>query len=298
MYEHKNEHTIVKMCEVLGVSTSGYYAWERRQSQEETERQKQRRYLDERILFHFHDNLGTYGSPRIHRKLVAKDGMTVSLKTVSNRMRDLGLYATPPIKYTQTTDSDHQQRVFKNELDREFKPEKPNRVWATDITYIHTGEGFLYLNPVLDLFSRRVISYAINDCMDVKLPLKALKEALELRHPSEGWIHHSDRGSQYCSKKYIEALEGAKASISMSRKATPYDNACVESFFASLKKEYLYKFVFKTKAEAIGAIQFYIHFYNHKRMHSTLGYATPIEYEKAYKEAQYQDAKEDTLSYA
>ncbi|MCK6207293.1 IS3 family transposase, partial [Bacillus infantis] len=233
-----------------------------------------------------------------HRKLVTKDGMTVSLKTVSNRMRDLDLYATPPIKYTQTTDSDHQQRVFKNELDREFKPEKPNRVWATDITYIHTGEGFLYLNPVLDLFSRRVISYAINDCMDVKLPLKALKEALELRHPSKGWIHHSDRGSQYCSKKYIEALEGAEASISMSRKATPYDNACVESFFASLKKEYLYKFVFKTKAEAIGAIQFYIHFYNHKRMHSTLGYATPIEYEKAYKEAQYQDAKEDTLSYA
>ncbi|WP_419884087.1 IS3 family transposase [Peribacillus sp. B-H-3] len=293
IYQNKNDHTVVKMCEVLNVSTSGYYAWELRLDKEETERQRWRRHLDEQIRYHFHDNLGTYGSPRIYQKLIEVDDIQVSLKTVTNRMREMGLYATPPTRYIQTTDSDHQQLVFKNELNRKFKPNEPNRVWATDITYIHTGEGFLYLNPVLDLFSRRVISYRMGDRMDAELPLKALKEALEIRQPAEGWIHHSDQGSVYCSKKYTEALKGAKATISMSRKATPYDNACVESFFASLKKEYLYKFVFKTKAEAMGAIQFYIQFYNRKRIHSTLEYTTPIEYEKAYKEAQRLNATEE-----
>ncbi|MEH6905152.1 IS3 family transposase [Neobacillus drentensis] len=163
---------------------------------------------------------------------------------------------------------------------------------------IHTGEEFIYLNPVIDLFSRKVISHAIDDQMDHTLPLSALKEAIILRKPNEGWIHHSDRGTQYCSKNYIEALKEAKAVISMSRKATPYDNACVESFFASLKKEYLYKFVFHTKAEAIAAVEFYIQFYNRKRTHSTLGYATPNDYEMAYKKAQRKDAGNSQVSSA
>ena len=175
-------------------------------------------------------------------------------------MRVLGLFATKPKKYINTTDSNHQKPVYPNELNRKFKPEVPNRVWVTDITYIHTGEGFIYLNPVIDLFSRKVISHAIDDQMDHTLPLRALKEAIVLRKPNKGWIHHSDRGTQYCSKNYIEALKEAKAVISMSRKATPYDNACVESFFTSLKKEYLYKFVFHTKAEAIASVEFYIQF--------------------------------------
>lgn len=279
------------MCKVLGVSTSGYYAWEKRQNgQNISEREKQNRQLDEQIKFHFYDNLMSYGSPRIHKKLVTTDNLIVSQKKVANRMRAMGLFATKPKRYINTTDSNHEKPVFPNVLDRQFQPEAPNRVWVTDITYIHTGEGFIYLNPVLDLFSRRVISYAIDDCMDKTLPLRALKEAIALRNPSKEWIHHSDRGSQYCSNKYIEELKAAKATISMSRKATPYDNACVESFFASLKKEYLYKFVFHTKAEAINAVKFYIQFYNRKRMHSTLGYATPIEYEMAYKEAQQKNA--------
>jgi transposase InsO family protein len=151
---------------------------------------------------------------------------------------------------------------------------------------------------VIDLFSRRVISYAIDDQMNHTLPLRALQNAIALRNPAEGWIHHSDRGTQYCSKNYIEALKEAKAVISMSRKATPYDNACVESFFASLKKEYLYKFVFRTKDEAIAAVEFYIQFYNRKRTHSTLGYATPIEYELAYKQAQQKDASKMDVSSA
>jgi putative transposase len=278
------------MCKVLGVSTSGYYAWEKRQNQDETERDKWNRQLDERIKFHFYDNLTAFGSPRIHEKLVIHDNIKVSQKTVANRMRALGLFATKPRKYTNTTNSNHEKPVYPNELNRQFKPEAPNLVWVTDITYIHTGEGFIYLNPVLDLFSRRVISHAIDDCMDKSLPLRALREAIALRNPTEGWIHHSDRGSQYCSNDYIKELEEAKAKISMSKKATPFDNACAESFFASLKKEYLYKFAFATKAEAIAAVEFYIQFYNRKRIHSTLGYATPIEFELAYEEAQRKNA--------
>jgi putative transposase len=286
------------MCKVLGVSTSGYYVWEKRQGRDETEKEKWNLLLDERIKFHFYDNLSSFGSPRIHERLVNRDNMIASQKTVANRMRDLGLFATKPKKYINTTDSDHEKPVYPNVLNRNFKPKAPNRVWVTDITYIHTREGFIYLNPVLDLFSRRVISYAIDDCMDKTLPLRALKEAVALRNPAKGWIHHSDRGSQYCSNKYIEELMAAKATISMSRKATPYDNACVESFFASLKKEYLYKFVFHTKAEAITAVEFYIHFYNRKRTHSTLGYATPMEYELAYELAQNKDASENQVSSA
>ncbi|MCR2823901.1 IS3 family transposase [Lederbergia panacisoli] len=298
MEQHQREHTITKMCEVLGVSKSGYYAYTARQSRGETEKEKWNRLLDERILFHFSDNLGTYGSPRIHRLLVYKDKIVVSQKKVANRMRELGLFATPQKKWIHTTDSNHHLRVFDNELNREFQPDAPNRAWATDITYIHTGEGFMYLNPVIDLFSKRVISYEMDDRMGHTLPLRALEKALALRNPQKGWIHHSDRGSQYCSKKYIEALEDAKATISMSRKATPYDNACVESFFASLKKEYLYKWVFKTKAEAMAAVHFYIEFYNRKRIHSTLGYATPNDYELAYELTQKEYANQNQFTSA
>lgn len=287
----------MKMCKVLDVSTAGYYRWRKRQEDDKTERDRFNQLLDDRILFHFHDNLGTYGSPRIHQLLIRED-LKVSEKKVANRMRELGLFAMPPKKYIHTTDSHHNKKVYRNELDRKFRPEAPNKAWATDITYIHTGEGFLYLNPVIDLFSRRVISYAIDDCMDQSLPLRALRRAIAERNPSEGWIHHSDRGSQYCSVRYIEELVETKATISMSRKGTPYDNACVESFFASLKKEYIYKLVFKTKAEAIAAIDFYINFYNRKRIHSTLGYASPIEYEKAYEKAQRRVACEDHITSA
>lgn len=278
------------MCKVLGVSPAGYYAYIKRLERPETEREKLNRKLDERIRYYFYDNLGVYGSIRIHRKLRNEDKIIVSPKKVANRMSAMGLFATPPKKYVQTTDSDHDKLVFKNELNREFEPEAPNKVWVTDITYVHTGEGFLYFNPIIDLYGRKVISYSIDDKMDKTLPLRALEKAIALRNPEEGWIHHSDRGSQYCSNDYVKTLREAGSTISMSRKATPYDNACVESFFASLKKEYLYKWVFRTKAEAIMAIQFYVEFYNRKRIHSTLGYVTPDEYEKAYKKAQSQDA--------
>lgn len=270
------------MCQVLGVSPSGYYAYVSRLEREETEREAWNRQLDERIRFHYYDNHGCYGSPRIFRKLRNIDGIKVSEKKVTNRMRELALYAIERKPYVSTTNSAHARPAFPNRLDRKFQPEAPNQVWATDITYIHTGEGFLYLNPVMDLYSRRIISYRVDDHMEHRLCLHALEEAVALREPKAGWIHHSDQGSQYCSRAYIETLEAANATISMSRKGTPYDNACVESFFASLKKEYLYKYVFPTKKEALLAIQFYIRFYNEKRMHSSLGYLSPMEQEQAY----------------
>ncbi|GAB3070278.1 hypothetical protein GCM10027286_37460 [Virgibacillus ainsalahensis] len=276
------EHTVTKMCEVLGVSTSGYYEYVKRLERAETEREAFNRYLDERILFHYHDNHGFYGSPRIHKKLRDRDNIDVSKKKVTNRMRKLDLYATPPKKFVHTTDSGHKQPTFSNHLNREFEPEAPNQVWATDITYVHTGEGFLYLNPVMDLYARRIISYRVDDHMGQQLSLDALKEAIALRQPEEGLIHHSDRGSQYCANAYLNTLEESVAKVSMSRKGNPYDNACVESFFASLKKEFLYKHVFPTKAEAMLAIQFYIKFYNEKRMHSSIDYLSPMEREKIY----------------
>ncbi|UOR10905.1 IS3 family transposase [Halobacillus amylolyticus] len=298
IHEHRHEHTISRMCQVLGVSKSGYYDYLNRLDREETKREAWNRYIDERILFHYHDNYGCYGSPRIHFMLREVDQVEVSQKKVTNRMRELDLYATPPKKFINTTDSDHDETIHSNHLNRDFLPEAPDQVWATDITYIHTGEGFLYLNPVIDLASRRIISYQLDDHMDHTLCLKALEKALAIRNPKSGWIHHSDRGSQYCSKAYLDTLKEAGATISMSRKGNPYDNACAESFFASLKKEYLYKHVYETKAEAKLAIQFYINFYNQKRLHSTLDYLTPLEKEKSYKMNHDKKLKKNQMSSA
>jgi len=286
------------MCKAMGVSRSGYYAYVCRLNREETEREIFNRELDEKIIHHFHDNHGYYGSPKIWRKIRYGDKLKVSQKKVTQRMAELNLYAVPKKKYVATTDSDHDMPVYENHLDRQFTPDAPNKVWVTDITYIHTGEGFVYLNPVMDLYSRKIISYRIDDNMAASLSLNALDEALELRQPEEGLIHHSDRGSQYTSNAYIQRLEEAEAIISMSRKGNPYDNACAESFFASLKKEHLYKCVFPTKEDAYAAVAFYIRFYNKKRMHASLDYATPLEVEQAYEKAHYEGAKMSTKTSA
>ena len=279
IHEHGKDHTVRKMCDVLGVSPSGYYKYVERLEREETKREAFNRYLDERITFHYHDHYGCYGSPRIHYILQEEDGVEVSAKKVANRMKELGLYAAAPKAFIHTTDSNHENRIYSNHLNREFSPTEPNQVWATDITYVPTGEGFVYLNPILDLFSRRVISYQVEDHMDQSLCLKALEKALAMRKPKGEWIHQSDRGSQYSSRAYIDKLKEAGAKISMSRKGNPYDNACVESFFGSFKKEFMYKTVYKTKEEAKRAIECYITFYNQKRIHSTLDYLTPLQKE-------------------
>lgn len=285
--EHQNDHTVSKMCKVLGVSRSGYYAYlERKNSGKITKREEFNQELDQLILEYYTASLGAYGSPKIHHLIVKNDKKVVSQKKVGNRMRALGLVSQAVKLYMNTTDSKHQYNVYENVLNREFNVKKPNSVWATDITYVHTAEGFVYVNPVIDLFNRKVISYCIDDTLHRSLSIRAIEHAIKIRQPEEGWIHHSDRGSQYASNDYIKVLKEAKAEISMSRKGNPYDNACVESFFASMKKEYLNHFAFQTKAEAIGAIEFYIEFYNRRRIHSTLDYVTPDEYEQAYYKAQ------------
>src|SRR5699024_8829913 len=194
----------------------------------------------------------------------------------------------PRKEFICTTDSNHGGNIYPNALNQEFEVGASNEVWATDITYIHTGEGFLFLNPIMDLYSRRIISFRIDDHMRQELSINTLKEAIALRQPKKGWIHHSDRGAQYCASKYVDILKESGATISMSRKAMPYDNACMESFFASLKKEFVYKQVFRTKEEAILGIRFYIKFYNEKRMHSSLDYLSPLEMELSYQTSQQQ----------
>ncbi|PKH11050.1 IS3 family transposase, partial [Planomicrobium sp. MB-3u-38] len=198
-------------------------------------------------------------------------------------MKELELCALPVKQFVTTTDSNHSQFVYPNLLERQFNVDQPNKVWVADITYIWTMEGWLYLASVMDLFSRKIVGWSLDVTMKAELPLGALQEALLLRNPSGEPIHHSDRGSQYCSEKYTECLNTGKFKISMSRKGDPYDNACIESFHATIKKELIYRRRFRTREDARKAIGHYIDdFYNLRRRHSTLGYLSPESYEKKY----------------
>ncbi|MGP6140227.1 IS3 family transposase [Jeotgalibaca sp. A127] len=281
MAARQDEFSVVGMCEALGVSSSGYYDWFRRQQEGPTERQAHREKLKERITHFFHTRLGMYGAPpRIWRDLL-EDGCEVTERMVSRLMAELGLRACPPAKYLATTDSDHSSPVYPNLLRQDFETDQPNKVWVSDMTYIWTGEGWLYLSAVMDLFGRKLVGWGTTDHLRTEGPLAALEMAILFRQPGEGLIHHSDRDSQYASKDYVAALQGIQAKISMSRKGNPYDNACIESFFASLKKEIVYRWDFKTKAEAIQRINWYIsEFYNPVRRHSHNGYLSPDRFEQ------------------
>ncbi|MFE8702968.1 IS3 family transposase [Cytobacillus sp. FJAT-54145] len=277
---HTDEHAVVKMCKVLGVSSSGYYKWMKLQTQPLSEREAYRIELQQKISKSFHESLGTYGSPRVHADLV-EWGYSVSQKTVARIMKEMGLMATPKDKYVVTTDSEHDLHIYPNLVNRQFSVEEANQVWVTDITYIWTLEGWLYLASVMDLYSRKIIGWSVEPHMKKELCLQALNMALIIRQPGEGVIHHSDRGSQYCSIDYIDRLNEYKMQISMSKKGDPYDNACIESFHATIKKELIYRRRFTTRAEAVKAINNYINgFYNVKRRHSTLGYCSPSQFEQ------------------
>ncbi|MDQ0353093.1 transposase InsO family protein [Alkalibacillus filiformis] len=277
--QHRNEHTVLKMCVVLGVSKSGFYEYKKRKNNSETERKKHERLLREAIRVSFYESKEVYGSPRVHADLVAQ-GFTVSIKTVANYMRDMGLQAKQPKRSRSTTQSNHHYKTYKNHINQDFKVESPNEIWTTDITYIPTLEGFVFLNVIIDLYSRRVISYRVDDHMKVNLTTEALQDAMNNRQPEPGLIHHSDRGSQYCAHAYTEILLNQEAIISMSRKGNPYDNACAESFFGSMKTE-MPTLIFGSKVDAIDEVHDYIVFYNRRRRHSALDYMTPEEYEWA-----------------
>lgn len=268
------------MCKVLGVSRSGYYKWRKTPP---SERKKRREELAKRIQYHYDDNYGLYGSPKITH-LLRQEGRQVGQKTVGRLMKERGLRSRTARKFrVQTTDSNHDMPVAPNLLNQQFSTMAPNKVWVTDITYIRTREGMLYLASVMDLFSRRIVGWAIQERMTVDLVNQALDAAYTAKAPKPGLIHHSDRGSQYASKEYRAKLERYKMICSMSRKGNCYDNACIESYHSVLKRELVYLTKFKNKQEAKQQIYWYLEFfYNRKRIHSYLGYLSPDKYEQLY----------------
>ena len=265
--------------EALSVSTSGFYAWLSR-PQSEQERCREAILAEIRVI-HVEFKRRN-GSPRIHEELNAR-GFDCCVNTVARLMRDNDIRAKTARKFRNTTDSKHSRPVADNILDRQFEASKPNEAWLADITYIWTREGWLYLACVEDLFSRMVVGWSMAEHMESRLVVDALGMAIARRLPEAGLLAHSDRGSQYASEHYQAVLLDAGIECSMSGKGQCWDNAPMESFFATLKKELVYDEDYHTRQQARGSIFEYIEsYYNLKRRHSTLGYLSPAEFEKAF----------------
>jgi len=276
--EHRPLWPVRLMCQTLGVSTAGFYAW--RQRPVSPSRQRREALVVEIRAIHA-EVKARYGSPRIHAELAAR-GQPCCVNTVAKLMRDNDIRARTARKFRHTTDSNHALPVAENLLDRQFDPASPNESWVTDITYIPTREGWLYLAVVEDLYSRRVVGWSMAEHMESRLVVDALEMAVRRRLPGEELLAHSDRGSQYASAHYQRLLARHGIACSMSRRADCWDNAPMESFFASLKKELVHDADFATRAEARAAIFEYIEvFYNVHRRHSSLGYVSPAEYEQS-----------------
>ena len=263
------------MCHVLEVSTSGYYDWRRRPPRSNQD--------DERLLVEIkaiHDqSKRRYGSPRIHRAL-RDQGIRCGQKRVARLMRAHGIRAQRMRRFTATTDSKHRLPVAENVLNRQFDVEVPNARWAADITYIWTQQGWLYLAVVMDLFSRRIVGWSMQETLERSLVIDALSMALRRRRPASGLLHHSDRGSQYASLDYQEVLKQAGCTCSMSRRGNCWDNAPVESFFSTLKMELIHHRRYRTRVEArLEVFEFIESWYNRVRLHSSLGYLSPAAYE-------------------
>jgi len=270
------------MAKVLDVSTSGYYAWLKRP---ESCRKREDRKLTVQIRAIHQASKQTYGSPRIQAELNA-NGISCSRGRVARLMREQGIRAKSKRKFRVTTDSNHSLPVAPNRLDRRFVADRPNQVWLSDITYIPTREGWLYLAAVLDIHSRKIVGWAMSNRLKRQLVINALLMAIWQRKPARSLLHHSDRGSQYCSKEFQNLLKRHGMLCSMSRRGDCWDNAPMESFFHTLKTELTHHRNYMTRQEAISDIFNYIEmFYNSKRHHSALGYHSPAEYELMVKAA-------------
>lgn len=265
------------MCDALSVSASGYYAW--RSRPESARKIANRGLLDDIQRVHAHHR-ERYGAPRIHAELRA-EGQTVSRKRVERVMRQHGIRARAPRRYRVcTTDSKHSLPVAANLLEQNFVADRPNQVWLADITYIPTGEGWLYLAVILDLFTRKVVGWAMRDHVRAELTIAALTMAIQRRRPAPGLIHHSDRGSQYAAGDYRDILAAAAIVQSMSRKANCWDNAPMESFFGTLKTELVHQRQYLDREAARRDLFAYIEsYYNRQRIHSAIGYVTPQQAE-------------------
>ena len=270
------------MCSALGVSRSGYYTWRARPA---SSRARDNDQLLERIRAAHQRSRGTYGSPRITHELRAQ-GHRVSENRVAGLMRTAQIRAKSARKWRATTQSAHRLPVAANTLDRAFSVAQPNHVWAGDISYVWTAQGWLYLAVVLDLYSRAVIGWAMGERLTADLATQALTMALWRRKPRRGLLHHSDRGIQYAARDYQRLLETHGIVCSMSRKGNCWDNAVVESFFHTLKVELVHHRRYLTRDEARQDIFEWIEvFYNRQRRHSTLGYRSPAEFEAMTKAA-------------
>ena len=277
--EHQELFRVVKMCKVLAVSKSGYYAWLKRETSIQALRRKE---LTKEVKRIHEESENRYGSTKIHRKL-STDGVLVSERTVQRIMKTENIHSCIVKKFKVTTDSNHQNPIYPNLLRQDFSTQHPGEVWVADITYIWTRQGWLYLASVMDLYSRKIIGFNMGDRLKKELVITALKRAMAHQAPKKGLIHHSDRGSQYASPDYTDLLKTAKIEISMSGKGNCYDNACIEAFHSILKRELIYQEDYQTREEARHSITKYIlTFYNSKRIHSSLDYMTPNMFEKRY----------------
>jgi transposase InsO family protein len=276
--DHQKEFEITVMCRVLAVSRSGYYAWRKRPT---SPRKMADQVLSQQIKQIHQQSRQTYGSPRIQVEL-AENGVNCSHKRVARLMRQEQLCAKQSRKFkVSTTDSAHAYPVAPNLLDQDFTASQPNEKWLSDMTYIPTAEGWLYLAVVMDLYSRRIVGWAMSDSLERHLVIAALQMAIQMRQPPPGLLHHSDRGSQYASDDYQALLTQHQMCCSMSRTGNCYDNAPMESFFGSLKTELVHHCYYQTKAEAKTDIFEYIEvFYNRFRRHSALAYQSPVNFEK------------------
>lgn len=281
--DHRDEFPVVRMQEMLGVSRSGYYAWRKRPV---SAREMANRELYKKIEVVYNESHKTYGSPRIYHTLDKQD-VACSEKRVARLMRLRGLRAKQTKRYKTTTKRNKSHPVAPNLLKRDFVAEQPNQKWLTDITYIPTQEGWLYLAAVLDLYSRRIVGWAMSDRMTSDLTRDALKMAIRQRQPGADLIHHSDQGSQYTAGEYQQLLKDWDIQVSMNGVGTWYDNAPMESFFGSLKSEWVHHRVYCIRDEARSDIFYYIEaFYNRRRLHSSLDYLSPEAYEQLYHQQQ------------
>jgi len=285
---HAAGWTLGVLCRVMGVTRSGFYAWREAKARPASKRQLTRKARRKRVAQVFEQHKHRYGAPRIHAQLI-KEGIACNIKTIASDMKAMGLIALQNKAFrVTTTDSNHGYPIAPNRLQRDFTASAPNRVWVTDLTYVPTGEGWLYLVTIMDLFSRKIVGYASADHMRAELCVEALDQAVRRRgQPKDsfrGLILHSDRGVQFAADAFRHACAGYGIVQSMSGKGDCYDNAVAESFFGTLKSEHLDGFKFRTREEAKLEVFNYIDgYYNPRRLHSTLGYQSPDEFEQGYK---------------
>jgi putative transposase len=279
IHAEKALFSVTTLCRLLGVTRQGYYAFAKRPA---SARVQDELSIRERLKVLHTESDGTYGSPRM-LKALQNEGVRVGKRRIERALRSMGLQGRQRRRWRVTTRANPTHPVVDNALARNFTASRPDEKWVTDISYVWTDEGWCYLATILDLFSRAVVGWALDTTLSTRLPLAALEMALRRRKPRSGLLHHSDRGCQYTSADYRNALADAGIAVSMSRRGNCWDNAVAESFFATLKTELVYRRSWLTRADLRTAVFQYIEvFYNRRRLHSSIGFKSPAQLESEY----------------